>query len=256
MLLVFLASCGPGEDESVDVEQALDSFEVSQHEAALVVASIARLDPSAPDPELAAAKAAATAGLVFRPADCVTAERENNTVRYVLSSCTGPFRTAKVDGTLGVVYSVGATGLHALASARDLRVGRVVLDIDSEGLFSLDGDGETRRLVVSTSGVGQGPRGHRIERKGSYTVTWNATERCATFDGAFESLVNTRAFRTTVRGFARCEGECPEAGGEVVHEQSALDGSIRITYDGSAEATWASSGGQGGKIPLFCGAGA
>ena len=257
-LLLAAAACGPAEaeDESLDVEQALDSFDLSQDEASLVVASIARLDPKSADPDLAAAKAAATAGLVFRPADCVTTTRENNTVRYLLSGCIGPFKTAKVEGTLDVVYSVGAKGLHALASARDLRASRTVLDIDSEGLFSLDGDGETRRLVVNASGVGLGPRGHRIERSGAYTVTWNAMEKCATFDGDFETLVDARSFRTAVNGFARCAGECPAAGGAIVHENDTRDVRIQITFDGSAQATWVSSRGQGGTIPLFCGAGA
>ncbi|MRG98446.1 hypothetical protein [Polyangium spumosum] len=255
-LLLVAAACGPaeGEDERVDVEQALDSFDVSQNEASLVVASIARLDPTSADPDLAAAKAAATAGLVFRPTDCVSTTRQDNTVRYLLSGCVGPFKTTKLDGTLDVVYSVGASGLHALASARDLRASRVVLDIDSEGSFSIDEDGETRRLVVSTSGAGQGPRGHRIERVGSYTVTWNATEKCATFDGDFETRASARSFHTAVKGFARCAGECPAAGGSILHEQSDRDVHIRITFDGSAEATWSSSRGPSGKIPLFCGA--
>jgi hypothetical protein len=256
-LLLAVAACGgPAEDESVDVEEALDSFDVSQNEAALVVASIARLDPKSADPDLAATKAAAVAGLVFRPAECVVATRENNTVRYLLSGCVAPFKTAKLDGTVDVVYSVGASGLHALASARDLHASRVILDIDSEGLFSLDADGETRRLVVNTSGEGLGPRGHRIERGGAYTVTWNATEKCATFEGDFETRTSARAFHTAVRGFARCAGECPAAGGEVVHEQEDLGVRIRITFDGSDQAAWSSSRGQSGTIPLFCGAGA
>ncbi|MDI1443397.1 hypothetical protein [Polyangium sp. 6x1] len=257
-LLVFAApACGPaeGEDESVDVEQALDAFDVSQNEAALVVASIARLDPKSANPDLAALKAAATAGLVFRPTDCVTTSRKDNTVKYLLSGCLGPFKTAKLDGTLDVVYSVGASGLHALASARDLHASRAILDIDSEGFFSLDADGVTRRLEVETSGEGQGPRGHRIERAGAYTVTWNATEKCATFEGDFETRVGTRAFHTAVSGFARCSGECPAAGGEIVHEKTDLGIHIRITFDGSAEASWSSSRGLHGRIPLFCAAG-
>ncbi|MDC0748083.1 hypothetical protein [Polyangium mundeleinium] len=258
-LLLAAAACGPAtesEDESVDVEQALDAFDVSQNEAALVVAAIARLDPKNANPDLAAVKAAATAGLVFRPADCVTSTRKDNTVNYLLAGCVGPFKTGKLDGTLDVVFSVGATGLHALASARDLRASRAILDIDSEGFFSLDPDGETRRLVVEASGEGQGPRGHRIERAGEYTVTWNATEKCATFEGDFETRAGTRVFRTAVSDFARCAGECPAAGGEIVHEKKDLGISIRITFDGSAVASWSSSRGKSGTIPLFCGAGA
>ncbi|MDC3955994.1 hypothetical protein [Polyangium jinanense] len=256
-LLLAAAACGPAEseDESVDVEQALDALDVSQHEAALVVASIARLDPKSAYPDLAAVKAAATAGLVFRPTDCVTATRKDNTVKYLLSGCIGPFKTANLDGTFDVVFSVGASGLHALASARDLHASRAILDIDSEGFYSLDADGETRRLVVEASGEGVGPRGHRIERAGSYTVTWNATEKCVTFDGDWETIVGARAFHTVVSGLARCAGECPAAGGEIVHEKKALDIHIRITFDGSARATWSSSRGQSGTIPLFCGAG-
>ncbi|MDI1483360.1 hypothetical protein [Polyangium sp. y55x31] len=257
-LLLAAAACGPAEseDERVDVEQALDAFDVSQNEAALVVGAIARVDPKSKNPELAAAKAAATAGLVFRPVDCVTATRKDNTVKYLLSGCVGPFKTAKLDGTLDVVYSVSGNGLHALASVRDLHASRAILDIDSEGFYSLDPDGETRRLVVEASGEGQGPRGHRIERAGSYTVTWNATEKCVTFEGDWETIVSTRSFHTTVSGLSRCAGECPAAGGEIVHEKEELGVRIRVTFDGSAQASWSSSRGRSGKIQLFCGAGA
>jgi hypothetical protein len=253
-LLFSTSACERGEDESIDVEQAMDSFELSQQESALVVASIAKLEPGTQDPNLAAVNAAAAAGLVFRPAECVDTEIRDNTVRYVLSGCTGPFKTARIEGTLDVVYTVGADGLHALGTATGLRVGAAVLDIESEGSYSLDGDGVTRRLVVGTRGSGTGPRGHRIDREGSYAVTWNEVEKCVTFDGTFETRVSRRDFRTQVSRVSRCAGECPKAGGEIVHEAALLGIRIRITFDGTSEATWTSSKGAAGKIDLLCGA--
>jgi len=255
--LVATGACGDGEgDVSVEVERALDSVEISQKESALVIGSIARLDPATADPNLAAENAVKNAGLVFRPADCVEAEPLGNAVRYTLSNCTGPFKTAKISGVFEVVYSVGATGLHAQGAAEGLKIGAISIDIDSEGLFALDDDGVTRRLVVQTHGAGVGSRGHQIERRGSYTVTWNDVEKCATFDGDFETDVGSRSFHTAVSGLSRCVGECPAAGGKIVHEAEASGITIRIDFDGSRKATWTSSGGATGKIDLFCGAGA
>jgi hypothetical protein len=234
----------------------MDSVELSLRESALVIGSIARLEPGTEPPDVVAAKAGETAGLVFRPSECVRTEIADNTVRYLLAGCTGPFKTAKIDGTFDVVYTVGADGLHVLGAATGLHVGGATLDFDSEGFYSLGEGGVGRRLVVATRGAGEGPRGHRIEREGSYTVTWGEVDKCLTFDGTFDSRVSTRAFRTKVSGLSRCAGECPKAGGEIVHEASGLGVRIRLSFDGTSEATWTSSNGAEGKIDLLCRPGA
>jgi hypothetical protein len=251
--LLALSGCEGSDDDTTDAEQAMDSVDVSQREAALVVASTHPLEPQM-SAEEAASAAALSAPLVYRPAGCVTTLVQGTAITYTLDDCTGPFRMNRIDGKVEVVYSVGAGGLHAQTTARDLRIGPVTLDVASEGSFSVEG--AWRKLRVSTRGVGTGPRGHRIERDGAYTVKWNKVEGCVGFEGAFETRAGERRFETTATGLSRCAGECPAAGGEIVHEAIHKGLRIQLDFDGTDTARWTSSGGGEGTIGLFCGAGA
>ena len=237
-----------------DVGRAINSVEISQKESEIVVGSVVALEPSTSSPDEAAKLAAERAGKVFSPADCVTAKASGNTVAYELDRCSGPFKSATMSGAFIVVYTTSADELSAFLHAEGLRVGLVTLDIDSEGSYSIDPDGVTRRFEVTTEGSGIGSLGNRIERSGSYTLTWNPVDRCATYDAAFETTVGSRSFRTWVTGFSRCAGACPRAGGEIRYEASARGVGLTIRFDGSTQASWTSTDGASGKIDLFCGA--
>jgi len=253
LALAALAACGPtGSDDDISVEQALDAVEISQHESALVVASMPPLDVSS-TAELAALAAAKAAPLAFLPEGCVSTEVQGTAITYTLKGCTGPFRTRLVTGKLEVVYSLGASGLHAQLTARDLRVGGVTLDVDSEGLFSIDG--VERRASVKTHGAGVDRRGNRVERDGAYTLTWDPVDDCLGFDGVWETQVLARKWQTQVEGIERCAGACPAAGGRIVYEEEPLGPRLEITFDGNDAASWTSSQGESGVVALLCAAG-
>lgn len=253
LTLLALSGCPGGADDSLDAEQALDSVDVSQREAALVVASTHALDPTM-TAEQAAKAASLAAPLIYRPAGCVTTLVQGTAITYTLVDCTGPFKMNRINGKVEVVYSVGADGLHAQTTASDLHIGGVTIDVFSEGFFSVEG--AWRKLRVSTRGVGTGPRGHTIERDGAYTVKWNKVEGCVGFEGAFETRAGERRFQTTATALSRCAGECPAAGGKIVHEAIHKNQRIQFDFDGTDSVHWTSSGGDEGTIGLFCGAGA
>lgn len=257
--LASMSACGdPVPASSLDdVGEAMDSVEISQKESELFVGSIVTLDPKTLSPDEAAKLAAQRAEKVFSPIGCVHPTVLGNAVSYELVDCWGPFKSATMSGSLDVVYTSDAGGLHASLFADELSIGkarRVTLAIDSDGSYSIDADGVTRRFVVSTHGSGTGSRGNHIERDGSYTLTWNPTTRCATLDGHFETVAGTRSFETTVTGLSRCAGQCPGAGGEIVHEVGEEGRGLTISFDGTSEASWTSTDGASGTIDLFCNA--
>jgi len=256
LLLAVATACGASEPASIDVEQALDALEVSQNESALFVTLLDGLDPTL-SPDLAAQKAADEATSVYSPASCVKATPEGNIVRFVFTACNGSPWNAPLSGVLAVVYTstgVAGDGMHVGAFTDDLRIGRFDVEIDSEAHYTLAFD--ARNLTVKTSGVGVTALGHRIERKGSYAVTWNPVEKCIAFDGDIDTRIDERDFGSSVDGFVRCKGSCPEPGGEIVYENRTRDASLRITFDGTAFARWSSSAGKSGTIRLQCSAGA
>jgi hypothetical protein len=249
-----LMGCSPSGDDidALDVEFALDSVEVSQSEVVLFVASTDVLDPKT-TADNAPKAAAAAAKLIFQPPSCVTTVITGTAITYTLNNCTGPFKLRRIDGEVEVVYSVGASGLHAQATAKELRIDAITLDISSEGLFSKSGT--SRKLSVETHGTGVGLRGHRVARDGEYTVTWDKGEGCWGFEGAFETRVGLRRSETTVEGFSRCIGECPRAGGRIVYGGARVGDRITIDFDGTSTVRWASSRGTEGTVELLCGGG-
>ncbi|UQA63004.1 hypothetical protein [Polyangium aurulentum] len=253
LTLLALSACGGGEDDTLDAEQAMDAVELSQREAALVVASTHPLDPTM-TAEQAAEAAALSASLVYRPAGCFTTLVQGTAITYTLADCTGPFKMNLINGKVEVVYSVGADGLHAQTTAKALRIGDVSLEIESEGFLSVEG--AWRKLQVSTRGAGVGSRGHRVERDGAYTVTWNKVEECVGFEGAFETRAGERQFETTATGLSRCAGQCPAAGGRIVHEAIHSGLRIQIDFDGTDTVRWTSSSGSQGTVAISCGGGA
>ena len=252
----FAAACAdaPPPEPDVEVDRALDAVEVSQKESELFLASLLPLDPATTSPDEAAAAAKDRVGKVFTPADHCTAEVNGNVVTYSLDHCWGPFKSLTLTGVVSAVYSSSTNGLHGYLHADDLLIGKKIrLDIDSEAAYSIDPGTETRRFVVKTRGSGTGSRGNHFAREGAYTLTWDPSTRCATFDGDFTMTTSTRSSHTVVLGWSRCANECPGASGRIVFETSALDYSVTIDFDGTSQASWSSSDGASGKIDLFCG---
>lgn len=256
LALVALPACKRDStviDDALPAAQAMDAVELSLLEASLVVASTNGLDPDVTGDQAATAAAQATTK-VFGPASCVSVVVKGTAVSYTLANCTGPFHAGRITGKLDVVFSVGADGLHAQASATELHIGGATIDIASEGLYTKSGT--ESRLDVDTHGAGTGSRGNRLQRDGAYTFTWDGIGGCAGLDGDIQTRVGLKTWSTTITSLRRCAGGCPEAGGSIVHDARPLGARVTITFDGTGTAAWQSSRGGRGSIDLACADGA
>ena len=106
--------------------------------------------------------------------------------------------------------------------------------------------------MVETHGTGT-LKGHTGVRTGSYTVTRDASAGCMTLNGTWSTRWDgSRATTSTdVTGLARCSAACPAAGGVIKHT-GVLGKTITVSLDGSAVATYATSGGKSGTLNLQC----
>ncbi|WP_437537682.1 hypothetical protein WME79_18755 [Sorangium sp. So ce726] len=244
------AADGSDSDDASVAEEASDSLDTGEVEAALLVASTDAAG-AATSAEEAAEAAAGAADAHFRPAGCATAEVQGTTVTYTLNDCTGPFGVARIDGTVQVSYSLAADGLHATLAGDGVSARGATLDLDAEAVYTVNGS--TKSLTVTTAGTAVGPRGHSIEREGSYVARWEAERSCLSLDGSWSTRAGARTWSTQVSGFERCVAECPAAGGTIELTGGRSGVTVTINFDGSDSATWSSSSGPSGTLDLACG---
>jgi hypothetical protein len=105
---------------------------------------------------------------------------------------------------------------------------------------------------VTGHASGTGPRGRDFERDGDYVFTWDAATSCVSLDGDWATDVEGARWTTAVRGYSRCAGACPAAGGSIAWS-SAL-ARLTVTYDGSSTASWSADARRDrtGTIELLC----
>jgi hypothetical protein len=72
---------------------------------------------------------------------------------------------------------------------------------------------------------------------------------CLSLSGSFMTSSLGRSFSTTVAGFRKCAGACPQSGTVTV---TAAGRSVTLTYSGANTASW-SAGSRSGTVPLYCG---
>ena len=66
---------------------------------------------------------------------------------------------------------------------------------------------------------------------------------------AFDAMSDT--WSTSITNYAQCKAHCP-ASGTLSHTGGISKLTVTVTFDGSANATWATSRGRSGTIALFC----
>jgi len=230
-------------------EQAVDSADVSSNEAAILYAGTDS-SSAAMTAEEAATAAWTNAGTFWQPAGCITATQDGATVTYVVNDCTGPFGLVHVTGTVVVVYSLAADGLHADATADDLDVNGGSMDLDATGVLSFEGT--TRVLSVSTNGQGTSARGNSFLRHGDYTASWDPGTSCLGLDGSWSTVVGARTWSTDVVAFEKCGDSCPAEGGHVSYHGGLSGVTVDVDFDGSASAAWETSNGQSGTVSMDC----
>jgi hypothetical protein len=242
-------ACGRESLDEQAASEAVDSTELTAHEAAMLVGGVEDDSSTLTAADLAAA-AKARGAARFQPAGCATVTVDGMTVTYVLAGCTGRFGLAHVTGTLVFTLSDAADGIHIVGTGQGLQVNRATLDLNATAV--LTDDAGKRKLVVTTHGSGTGGRGNSFTRDGSYTALRDPATQCIALDGQWQLQVGNASRTTTVTGIERCDGMCPAAGGLIQH--TGFRGrTITLTLDGTAVAQWQSSSGKSGTIDLACG---
>jgi hypothetical protein len=248
--LAALTGCGGGDPagDNAAVSEALDSQDDTSSEGALLMVTTEGTQSALTAGE-AATLAVAGAHTWWQPSTCVTTSINLNVVTYTLNNCTGPWGLVHVTGTVVVTYSMASDGIHASASANGLLVNGGTLNLDAQATYSVSGT--TKKLTVSTSSTGTGPRGNSLSRQGNYTLTWNTATACGTVDGDWSTTINTYTWSTGIANFAQCLGHCPSSG-TLTHTGGISGVTITVTFDGTGWAKWTSSRGRSGTIALFC----
>lgn len=250
-IFALAPSCKKNETTGSDgdlAEDAADSTDVAQTEAALLIASVEDAEAGMTEEELAEAAAASVED--WNPEECVTSTADGDTVTYVFTDCAGPYGLVHVNGTLVITFTVRLNGVRLEASSTDLTVNGASLSIAAEAEWSEDGTANT--LEVATTGSATGPRGATITREGDYTVGWDEGSSCMSLDGSWSTTSGGLTWTTSVSGYSRCGEGCPAAGGSISYTGGYSGVTITVDYDGSSQASWSSSRGRSGTAPLFC----
>jgi hypothetical protein len=247
-----LVSCGGAADGGA-ADEADQSVDTASSESALT----AEVSDEVSQPASATSEDLATAAAVrlptrFSPAGCVVATKAGATVTYLLTDCTGPYGLAHVTGTITAVYSRAAAGaVQVVVTGTGLKVNQATLDLNSTVVATQAGGTKTTQVTSDTKGTG--PRGAVLTRKGSYSTSFDGSAECLTLSGTWETAVGQRKSSTVVTAYKRCKGQCPAAGGSIVHTEAAAKSvAYTVQYDGTAAARWSTSGGRSGTFNLAC----
>ncbi len=191
-------------------------------------------------------------GTLLVPSDCATKTTNGNVHEFLLNHCSGPFGLAAISGKVTVtITSTSATEWHLAVVSEGLTINRTTADYEADAVVTIDG--LQREMVWNGHLTGTTGRGRAVQRDGSWTVQWTAGSECVGIEGSATGNIAGRELQTTVTGFSRCKGSCPEAGGLLTITDQATGESVSISYDGSAEATFTGAQGRQGRVPLLCG---
>lgn len=251
LAMLSLLACGRAE-EADDAEDADESAVVTSSESALTTElSDEVAQPMSAAPADLAAAAATRVGSHLQPAGCLTTTVSGATVTYVFNDCTGPYGLVHVTGTVTAVYSrAGGGAVQAVITGSGVKVNAATVELDATVVASQTNG--VKKADVVTNATGTGPRGNSLARDGAYTVTWDTTAQCITLDGTWTTRAGLRSASTVVAGYKRCKGQCPAAGGSIVHT-STRSNVVTVTYDGDATASFSTSAGRSGTVTLQCG---
>lgn len=237
--------------ESGDPGTAAESAQFSTFESSLAFSATANADPSVRFADQVASAAADNASSVFSPSNCVDATADGATVTYNLNGCTGPLGMAEITGIMTADYTLeNGDDLTVDIAATDLNINNAAAQIDMTAAFSRSGDEIS--LQVTTNSSGTTGRGRAFTRSGTYTASWTPGEGCISLDGDWDMSVGGATWSTTVSSYTQCEGECPQAGGELTW-QGEGGGSLSLSFDGSDQVSWQTGGGSSGTANLRCG---
>ncbi|PZR06579.1 MAG: hypothetical protein DI536_29920 [Archangium gephyra] len=243
LCVLSLAACGGESDEA---EAADESAAVSSTEAALTSELSDEVGTTGTPEDLAAA-AETRVKANMQPSSCLTTTTAGATTTYVFNNCTGRYGLVTMTGTVTATYSRPSSDVvRVLIESTGFKANDATLNL--KATVDATQQGSVKRAEIASETSGTGPRGNTVSREGDYTVTWDEATECITLDGTTGS---TRVTSTTVSGFRKCKAQCPSSG-TIVHS-GARGREVTLTYDGSANAAWSTSGGRSGTVALRCG---
>lgn len=253
---LLVAGCvNRGGTANIDsAESAVDSSDGVRAEGNVMMAVVDGADASgltALTGDQVAAKIAANVSARWNPSGCATVSQNGANLTIMYNDCTGPRGLVHVTGELDLAVSVALDGTISVhATSTNLEVNRASLSISADATYASSGTSHT--LTVQSSGDGTGPRGNDITHDGQYTVTWDTGSQCGGINGHWStelSSATTSVTRSNDVDLMACAGGCPS--GMVTHH--FLGGqTLTVTFDGTATASWSTSGGKSGTIALSC----
>jgi len=240
---------------------ALDSEQSTEAEGNLMMASVDGANMSGVTPDVSGVTSLTVAQIVqaisanaaarWNPAGCATVASSGDSVSITYADCSGPHGLVHVTGQLDLTIAITpGSEIQVTAAASGLQVNGATLDINASANYQVSATAHT--LTVATDGTGTGPRGADIDHKGNYTVSWDPSTQCGSIDGSWStdfSNGSASAVRSNDVDLSRCAAGCPT--GTVTHD--FLGGqTLTVTFNGTNEASWATSGGKSGSIALGC----
>ncbi len=178
----------------------------------------------------------------FAPAGCLvtTVDTPTATVTHEFKNCAGPWGLLRVNGSVRVTYlSTIVDGQNALkleVTGTGLTLNRATLDYHATAIVFAKG--LARRMKYASQLEGKTAHGRTASRTTDWTVAWSVGEACLAVDGSAEGNITGRPLKTTVKGYRRCRGGCPEKGGEIDVLNEKTGNSISIHYNGGSSATF------------------
>lgn len=191
----------------------------------------------------------------FFPRGCLTTTHDAaaRTVTYAFRGCLGPNGLGRVEGEVKSTYAVEPGRLTLDLTGTDLRVNRAMVDWSARAVITADGPRRAMDWKAQLSG--KTARGRDFGRSAATTFRWQIGEPCIAVDGTSFGDVGGRGVRTDVKGYQRCRGECPAAGGTITVTSAQNGRNLELSFDGTSTATLRASTGATATVRLLCGGG-
>lgn len=238
-----LAGCVESGHPPIDSPEAtLDAADAIEAEASFLYAILQGTEhPSGIDAELLAG-IAATVPVRWQPAGCAQVSQPSSTrLAFTFDDCSGPRGLVHVSGTLDLFLQGWAEAPVIDFSSPSLSANGSTIALSATALAGVwpGGIGIDGQL----GSVAVGPRGTKVDGRGSYVMTWQPTSECSTLQASTESDMDVVADQpphlVTRVDMTRCPGGCPSG---VVTRHFPNETEVQVTMDGTALAPWTSRG--------------
>jgi hypothetical protein len=236
---------------STDGQEASASSEQSTHIGNIIFASL-----SSEDPAKASGEAAGAPSKLWPPG-CLTRAKDPTNPRVVhltFKDCTGPFGLVKLNGEETVTFDKGADGkLTASFTSENMTANGHPVQHSATAEITVVG---TERTVVwQGAWTRVNGKGETVAHTSDLTIKVDTSTHCRVENGTAKTNVGDREVDTTIDDVKLCpnasgaEG-CPS--GTVTHTRTKNGKSVKVEFDGSAEAKVTGPNGNSIEVALVC----